>query len=333
MLGTRQQTVRFPTSPAESLVVNDLYFPLASAPAAFWSVVRLDGGDIRVTTQDGVTKCAREVVGFDYASKTGSLFFQANGGTSFFLSAGSNAAEPAVDSALGSQSVWGSEYAGVWHMGRSADGTLSVADSTGKNSATNHRATLGSGGKVGRSAAFATSAAYVDVGNAAALQLTGALTFMAWANPTNFASYRAIFGKLTTYYPGSYDWMLMTTTGKPRFLRGQGTSSGYGNVDGMSAPTEGQWNHLAVTMAGGSGSAVIHYLNGSANGSGNLTATIADGGTAATIGRRTYDGGEQFFGSLDELRILNVEKSATWIAQHVSMQGNPASFWAVGVAT
>jgi len=53
---------RFKITPAS--VNSDLYYDLSLAPASFWSNVRSDGGDIRVTAQDGTTQLAREVSGF-----------------------------------------------------------------------------------------------------------------------------------------------------------------------------------------------------------------------------------------------------------------------------
>ena len=68
---------RFKITP--NAVNSDLYYDLSLAPADFWSKVRSDGGDIRVTTQDGVTQIPREVSGFDYAGNKGSLFIGASG--------------------------------------------------------------------------------------------------------------------------------------------------------------------------------------------------------------------------------------------------------------
>jgi hypothetical protein len=54
-------------------VNNDLYYDLSLAPSDFWNQVRSDGGDIRVTAQDGTTQLAREVSGFDYAGHSSDL--------------------------------------------------------------------------------------------------------------------------------------------------------------------------------------------------------------------------------------------------------------------
>lgn len=330
MLGTRRQTVRFPISPAASLVVSDCYYPLASAPAAFWAVVRSDGGDIRVTTQDGTTQCAREVVGFDYANKTGSLFFSPGSGTAFYVCAGSGDAEPDAASAYGSRAVWDSDYACVMHM--SHDGAnLSVNDSTGKNSLENFGATLITG-KVGQGADF-SSTAYVDLGNADELKITGALTLSAWCYPINASTFRGIVGKTDAEgLPAPFDWYLVSNSGLPRLLRGG--ASGFGNVTAAVRPNHGQWNHLAVSMVGGAGTEVVHYLNGSANGSGNLTMTgsVSDANKNARIGRRA-DGGTQYYGGMDEIRVSKVVRGAAVIAQHYANENDPAAFWTTGAAS
>ena len=89
-------------------VNNDLYFDLANAPADFWSRVRSDGGDIRVTAQDGTTQLPREVSGFDYANKKGSLFIGGlTGHTACYIYYGNpSATEPAAGSAYGKYAVW-----------------------------------------------------------------------------------------------------------------------------------------------------------------------------------------------------------------------------------
>jgi hypothetical protein len=64
----------------ESYVYN-----LAQAPDEFWNLVRSDGGDIRITDQDGETKLSRTVVGFDQEAREGSLTIPATGITSFLV--------------------------------------------------------------------------------------------------------------------------------------------------------------------------------------------------------------------------------------------------------
>ena len=54
-----------------------VYVNLADLPAGFFSNVRSDGGDIRVTTSDQTTEIAREVVAINTGGSTGELYFNA----------------------------------------------------------------------------------------------------------------------------------------------------------------------------------------------------------------------------------------------------------------
>ena len=106
---------RFKITPTS--VNPDLYFDLSLAPSYFWDAVRSDGGDIRVTSEDGVTRVPREVSGFDYAGHKGSLFIGTNSGTAFYVYFGNaSATEPAANATYGKQNVWGSNYGYVGHL-------------------------------------------------------------------------------------------------------------------------------------------------------------------------------------------------------------------------
>lgn len=121
---------RFKITP--TAVNGVLYFSLANAPASFWTHVRSDGGDIRVTTSDGITQVAREVVNFSVVGQTGDLFLATSGSTFFYVYYGnSGATEPAVGSTYGRNNVW-SSYEAVWHLNETSGTT--VTDSTGNSS-------------------------------------------------------------------------------------------------------------------------------------------------------------------------------------------------------
>jgi hypothetical protein len=100
-----------------------VYVNLENLPAVFWSNVRSDGGDIRVTNSSG-TELAREVVSINTNTSTGELWFKADSisdASYYYIYYGnSGETEPAANSTYGSQKVWddgGSNYfKGVWHL-------------------------------------------------------------------------------------------------------------------------------------------------------------------------------------------------------------------------
>ena len=93
-------TYRFSITPTSSS--SNFYYDLSGAPADFWTQVRSDGGDIRVTAQDGTTPANRRILGWDYADKTGALFIEKGSATSFYVYYGNHAdTEPAAVSITG----------------------------------------------------------------------------------------------------------------------------------------------------------------------------------------------------------------------------------------
>ena len=55
-----------------------VYLDLSDFDAEFFTNVATDGGDIRITTSDGVTEVAREIVAIDTGAQTGELYFGTN---------------------------------------------------------------------------------------------------------------------------------------------------------------------------------------------------------------------------------------------------------------
>ena len=97
------------------------------------------------------------------------------------------------------------------------------------------------------------------------LATTGDISIEAWIDPTNFTNYDSIVGKTSANLAVPYDLYLVTGTGIPDFVRGNGTA--YGSAVGNAAPPTGAWSFFTVTM---SGTNVQFYSNGVSNGRGTL---------------------------------------------------------------
>lgn len=116
---------RFKITP--NAVNGDLYYDFSLAPSSFWDHVRSDGGDIRVTKEDGTTEVAREISGFDSTGKKGSLYIATGGGTAFYVYFGvANATEPYAGSTYGSQAVWGANAQLVAHLVDNANDSSAI---------------------------------------------------------------------------------------------------------------------------------------------------------------------------------------------------------------
>lgn len=240
----------------------------------------------------------------------------------FYLYYGDSGIATAQNTGLYAPSaVWANaNYAGVWHAANGA--TLSAVNSVNGTSGTITGATA-TAGQIDGGAALSGSGQYVNAGNSAALGVTGAMTIEAWVKPTDRANYNGILARTgnggNDGVPAPYDYFLLQTSGIPQFLRGSGlgTTMGthYNQVAGSSAPPNGAWSHVAVTMSGSNSGTVTHYLNGAANGSGSLAFSNAatNGGKNTYIGTRT-DLVTMFKGSMDEVRLANVAQTGAWEA-------------------
>jgi hypothetical protein len=150
---------------------------------------------------------------------------------------------------------------------------------------------------------------YVSVPDADEISLLGDFTLECWVNVADFSSFRSIVGKTNgvNSQPFPFDYYLLTGSGIPSVLVGNGVSSQV--VNATNAPAAGQWAHIAVVK---SGTTVTHYLNGQPNGSGTITTTAADNNSTMLIGGRA-DQAIWMKGRLDDLRIWDVARTETQI--------------------
>lgn len=81
---------------AYSVGTRFLQVDLSNMPAAFWSNVKSNGGDIRVTSSDGETELPFHVTNFDAVAETGTLYIGTSGtlSASYYIYYGNGAASP-----------------------------------------------------------------------------------------------------------------------------------------------------------------------------------------------------------------------------------------------
>jgi hypothetical protein len=148
---------------------------------------------------------------------------------------------------------------------------------------------------------------YLDVADAPSIEITGDISSFAVIRVDDFSNYRSVWGKTVSNLPGPTDWYLVSGTGVPLVYRGDGTSANLGNVTADRPVRAGTYLILGFVMGG---TTLTHYLNGFAIGSGQITATIADGATALKIGSRD-DLVTKMKGDLAELLIYDSALSDT----------------------
>lgn len=146
----------------------------------------------------------------------------------------------------------------------------------------------------------------LDVAHASSLAIAGDISSFFVVSFDDFATYRAVWAKTVSNLPAPTDYYALPGSGIPRAYRGDGTMTSLGSVDGtrLRAAT---YLVVGFEMAGAT---LTHYLNGQPSGSGEITATLADGGTALRIGTRD-DLFTRMKGDIAELLIYDVALSDT----------------------
>jgi uncharacterized protein (TIGR03437 family) len=183
-------------------------------------------------------------------------------------------------------------------------GTTTADTSDNAVTGTLQGATWTTSGKYGNALSFNGTSAYVDLGNPAALQLTGSMTLSAWVFPTVNPSDD---GEIIAKSSNSDGWQLKTTpdTGVRTFAIA--VSDGTTGIQRYSQTviTLNTWYYVAGVYNAAARTLDI-YVDGvldNGNLSGTVPATQHNSTVNANIGRRT--GGYLFGGMIDEVRVYN----------------------------
>jgi hypothetical protein len=261
-----------------------------------------------------------------YDSSTGALVVWVNldsitNGTVFYMFYGNSSI---VSQHNLSSAVWDGNYKAVWHL---PNGTsLSISDSTGLNTTTNHGATATSGQIDGASAHVSGSSQYIDLGSGA-VDLSGNITFEQWINASTLTHVgSSVFPVSLSNIDGSAQngYEIILSTGPKIYIQlvSGGTVRFAGANANLSANT---WYHVVGTYDGTTGKI---YINGVQQTS-NISAASALGvsSQATSIGRRITNFWD---GTIDETRISNIARSTDWIKTEYNNQSAPASFYSIG---
>jgi hypothetical protein len=191
---------------------------------------------------------------------------------------------------------------------------LTAFDGSGRN----HHGTIAGAervsGKIGGALRFDGVDDWVTVADAAALDLSSAMTLEAWVNPATAGGWRTVVLK-----EGAGNMAYELYANNPDVARPAAYFTTPGGairgITGTSAMSANTWSHLAVTYDGAN---MRLYVNGA------LVRTVArTGAILATsgplhIGGNEVWGGEWFAGLIDEVRIYNRALSASEIQADMS---------------
>ena len=208
----------------------------------------------------------------------------------------------------------GQNLVGYWRFDETS-GTTAVDSSTYGNNGTLNNATRTDSGKYGRALVFNGTNARVTIPNSASLQLTTAMTLMAWVNPSTVTSaWRDVI------YKGSDNYYLEAMSTNSSRPAGGGTfGSTTVETYGTAALAANTWTHLAVTYGAGT---LRLYVNGTQVSSLARTGNLLTSTNPLEIGGDSI-WGQYFAGMIDEVRVYNLALTQAEI--QAVMAGGPVA--------
>jgi hypothetical protein len=313
---------RISVDPAQVIGSDKNNFPilldLSDLPAHFFSQVKTDGSDIVITSSDGQTKLARELVNFDTIAMSGELWFRAPDlssslTTDFYIYYGNIAAAE-----INNPNVWDNNYMMVQHLNQDPSiAPPQFIDSTSNSNNAYSNGSMNSGdlinGVIGKAIKFDGINDYLTVNKFAINEI---LTISAWINMSD----------LDTTLDGIFDARRSTGTGDEVSLMESGT--GGIRFMGINSSASTAWdissgilntsqNYYVVGTSDGVTARL--YINGVEVANSAVTGTIDSANNPSNhwrIASQIYDpsNNRYFNGNIDEMRFSNIARDSDWIA-------------------
>ncbi|MFW9820120.1 MAG: LamG-like jellyroll fold domain-containing protein, partial [Candidatus Thorarchaeota archaeon] len=230
--------------------------------------------------------------------------------------------------------VWDSNYKGVWHLSENPTGT--IYDSTSNNHDGTAQGSMISTdqieGQIDGSLDFEGNDEYIDFGNPIGLQITGSITVEAWFNADYFGNTYLISKNGPS---GQRCWDLSfdpinSTHGYAIYryaLNGDKHADDVGNVTVVI----NQWYHIVGVYNPSTYSRF--FMNGQLVDENvtNIVSSQYDAPNNLRFGTRGDPTPPNYFnGTIDEVRISNIARSAGWIKTEYNNQYKPRSFYSIG---
>ncbi|MBD3316550.1 MAG: DUF2341 domain-containing protein, partial [Chitinivibrionales bacterium] len=212
-------------------------------------------------------------------------------------------------------------FAGVWHLGDTADATSNdnAANPKGSGEPAEADAVVG----LGKVFDGADDYLKVDSGSAA-LNVGDTFTVSFWAkyNKDSIDNYYRILTRKTPWN-APHGWSIELDRGQSTRLKVIGSSHRSAKIDSASITwPDGKWVHIAIVFRG---SKVYGYSKGkSLNADGFTIAAVVDNDFPLVMGAH-HGGTMNFPGNLDEVRLEGIARESSWIKLCYESQKNGAS--------
>jgi hypothetical protein len=187
-------------------------------------------------------------------------------------------------------------------------GDVTPNDAVGTNHGTLQSGATYTPGEVGYAFNFDGVSQFVNVPDAASLEITGPITIGAWIKTKTSNVQQSIVEKYGTPVGGGYA-LRETSSNKAEFFT---LDNGYTGdfISGITSLTSNTWYHITGLW---NGSNIQVYVNGVLDGTANSTRNPKAGSTPLKIGARGDDATTPFAGQIDEAVIFNRALSASEI--------------------
>lgn|GEM_PF-6982204 len=229
---------------------------------------------------------------------------------------------PAVESQQNPTDVWDSNFTGVWHMNE----TNAVDSTANGNNGTSSGGVVYSGsGEIGGALTFDGSTGYVEIPDSPRLNATN-ISVEAWVYLNKAPTDKATIA--IRYY--TYYFTIDSSLHLENYLYTPG-DSGW-KISTAQVPLN-TWTYVAFTY---NGSVLSQFINGVDVEDYSVSGNVQPGGS--TSGNWNLYFGAQYqlgvtrlmSGTLDEMRISGIGRSAAWINESYLCENNQTSFRSIG---
>ena len=302
---------------------------------------------IAVTTSDGTTQCYVEIERWDHANEVAWLWVKvpsvtAASSTTIYLyydsAKADNTGYVGDTGDTPAQSVWDSNFIGVWHMAQDPNGdpASAIKDSTSNE---NHGTPAGSmttadlvDGKIGKGIEFDGSDDYLNIPDTDAFTFSNdtndnyPFTISAIIKPTNLSSSFPILAKNSITGPTREYWFYINSDGSLRhYFKQMSNSEEVRRYSDSSIITPGVLQYVAATYDGTESDpddGIKLFVNGDEKSASGITegsfSAMENQAVPLLIGKITTGTSESpihtyAYGIIDEVRLSDIKRSTAWI--------------------
>jgi hypothetical protein len=302
-----------------------------------------DGDDILFTDSNGA-KLDHEVESFEGASGkliawVRVLSLSSTADTVLYMYYG-NAGCSSQQNATG---TWDGNFKAVWHSNETSGSIINDSTANNNDGTPQNGVTLDATGKIDGADTFDGTDDWTNLGTSSSLNFgaSAPFTIEGWYKATE--SYGTIFSfrhntndgadiDICVGYDGAVD-----SAGKLMGLARQDSGSGsYARVTGPTV-NNGNWHYFVLTRNAGNTIQLFSdgVSQGTSSGSesgGAITTNIRALGSERRWVQVGYGNADQRYliGTIDEVRVSNVQRSSSWISACFNNQNSPSTFYSLG---